>query len=360
MERVLVTGACGAVGSALVELLAQKGYRIRATDLEQPVGVTVRNRERILQLGVEFIPADLTRPETLPRVVRDVDVVFHTASIFNYYAPLELMRAVNVEGTRNLCEALLKEGGTLKAFIHWSTLEIFGISMFQIEGELTEEHQPRPCEGIPYEKSKYEQEQVVWEYHRRGLPAIVLRPASLYGPGTMMDTVLFFLVTRGIIPALPRQLGFRWPLVHVKDVIHSSVHLAEKGEVGRVYHIVDDQRYDLADVIFSIATATENKIYALPPISMSGRLTRLGKIFLPLAKRIAVRAIRKIKRKGRKPFVEEGVLAAMLDELGQTKFSKNFRASNRRLKETGYRLLYPDYRLSVYETAEWYKQRGYV
>jgi nucleoside-diphosphate-sugar epimerase len=360
LERVLVTGACGAVGSALVELLTQKGYRVRATDLEQPVGATVRNKERILQLGVEFVPADLTRPETLPPVVRDVDVVFHTASIFNYYAPLELMQRVNVEGTRNLCEALLREGRTPKVFMHWSTLEIFGISMFQIEGELTEEHQPRPCEGIPYEKTKYEQEQTVWEYHRRGLPAIVLRPASLYGPGTMMDTLLFFLVTRGIIPALPRQLGFRWPLVHVKDVIHSSVHLAEKGEVGKAYHIVDDQQYDLADVISSIAAATDEKIYTLPPISMSSRLMRLGRIFLPLAKRAGVRTIRKIKRKGRKPFVEEGVLAAMLDELGRTKFSKNFRASNRRLKETGYHLLYPHYRLSVHETAEWYRQRGYI
>jgi UDP-glucose 4-epimerase len=358
LERVLVTGACGAVGSALVELLVQKGYRVRATDLEQPVGVTVRNRERILQLGVEFVPADLTRPETLPPVVKGVDVVFHTASIFNYYAPLELMRKVNVEGTRNLCEALLRENP--KVFVHWSTLEIFGISMFQIEGELTEEHQPRPCEGIPYEKTKHEQEQVVWEYHARGLPAIILRPASLYGPGTMMDTVLFFLVTRGIIPALPRRLGFRWPLVHVKDVIHSSVHLAEKGEVGKAYHIVDDQHYDLADVIFSIAAATDNKIYTLPPISMDSRLTRMAKIFLPLAKGMAVRTIRRIKKKGGKPFVEEGVLAAMLDELGRIEFSKSFRASNKRLKETGYHLLYPDYRLSVYETAEWYRQRGYI
>ncbi|MEM2289751.1 MAG: NAD(P)-dependent oxidoreductase [Candidatus Hadarchaeales archaeon] len=365
MTRALVTGACGAMGSRLVELLLQKGYEVTATDLDRPRGATVRNKDRIIRLGARFIPADLTQPRTLPPVVKDVDIVFHTASAFNYYMPFEIMSRINVDGTRNLCEAIVRENPGLKLMVHWSTMEIYGISMFDATrlpptGELTEEHPPNPSSEVAYERTKYLQEQVVWDYHRRhGLPVLVIRPASVYGPGTLMDTVLFFLVTRGIITALPR-LNFRWPLIHVSDVIHASVHLSEKeGLGGQVFNLVDDQNYTFSDVIFSIAQATGNRIYALPPLPPT--FLKLIRPFLGLVQWMCLREIRSIQKKGKTPFVSEQTLRGFFREFKNIKkLSENFRATNKKLKATGYRLLYPDYRLSVYETARWYRERGYI
>ncbi|MBI4361927.1 MAG: NAD(P)-dependent oxidoreductase [Euryarchaeota archaeon] len=364
--RVLVTGACGAIGTNLVELLVQQGTEVRATDLESPTGVTVASREQVERCGATFIPSDLTRPETLDRVVKGVDAVFHLASIFNYATPWEAMERVNVQGTRNLCEAIARSDPKTR-LIHWSSGEVYGFGMMDAaalppDGELTEEAPQAPGES-PYAKSKQLQEQVVWEYHReKGLPATVLRLASVYGPGTMLDTLFFFLVHRGILQAFPRHINLRWPLVHVQDVIRSSVHLAGRKEaVGQAYNIVDDQNYTVADVIHSVALATGNRLYALPiPIRMS-KVTGITKLALPIAKMDTLRRIRAVKKRGKKPTFETFTIEAYMDVLRRVKrVHDDFRYSNRKLKATGYTLRYPDYRHSVHETADWYRQRRYI
>jgi nucleoside-diphosphate-sugar epimerase len=366
MPLALVTGACGAIGNNLVDLLLEKRYKVRATDLEKPTGVTVCDRERIESCGAEFIPSDLTKPETLEKTVKDVDIVFHLASILNYATPWEVMERVNVQGTKNLCEVIAKTNPDAR-LIHWSSGEVYGFGMMDASrlppsGELTEEAQQKPGES-PYAKSKHLQEQVVWGYSKeKGLKVTVLRLASVYGPGTFIDTLLFFAITRGIVGAFPKYINFRWPLVHVKDVIASSVFLAEKDvSVGEAYNIADDQNYTIAEVIYAIAFATGNKLYNPPlPIHMS-KVTRITKAFIPLARRAAVRRINNVKKKGKTPVFETFTISAYMDTIKEVeKFSDDFKFSNRKLKGAGYELLYPDYRYSVYETAEWYRARGYI
>lgn len=363
----LVTGACGAIGTNLVDLLLERGYQVRATDLETPVGTTVRNRDHIEKSGAEFIPSDLTKPDTLEKVVRDVEIIFHVASIFNYYTPFEVMERVNVQGMKNLCDAILKVNPDIELLVHWSTGEVYGFNMFDAtmlppSGELLEDHPMTPGES-PYAKSKYLQEQVVWKYHKEnGLPVTVLRLASVYGPGSMVDTLFFFLVTRGIIQAFPQQINFRWPLVHVKDVIASSVYLAErKNVVGEAYNIADDQNYTIADIFFSIAEATGNKIYRLPLNIQMSKVSGMMRTFLPMVKRFVPGIINAVKKKGKIPMFETFTINAYIDVLRSIrKFSDNFKYSNRKLKQTGYKLIYPDYRYSVYETAQWYREVGYI
>ncbi|PIU69015.1 MAG: hypothetical protein COS84_00230, partial [Armatimonadetes bacterium CG07_land_8_20_14_0_80_40_9] len=120
----LVTGACGFNGSYMVELLLEKGYKVRATDLEG----TERGiyEDLVKREGVEFVPSDLTKKETLKEVVKDVEYVFHPAAVFDYAAKWELMERVNVFGTRNLCEVLMEEG-KVKKFVVWSSAAVYGI-----------------------------------------------------------------------------------------------------------------------------------------------------------------------------------------------------------------------------------------
>ncbi len=366
-KNALVTGACGAIGTNLVLLLLDKGYSVRATDLEETTSCTAKqNKEYIQKSGAEFQSSDLTKPETLEDVVKDVDIIFHTASLFNYYSPIDAMRKVNVEGTRNLCDAVIEHNPDLERFMHWSTGEIYGFNMMDEEdlpsnGALKEGASKTPGES-PYAQTKWEQEQVVWEYNEEyDLPAISLRLASVYGPGTLVETLFCYLITRGIVNIFPRNFSFRWPLVHVEDTLWSALHLAENGEVGEAYNISDDQNYTISDVFYAIANETDNELYSVPTVFGASTIMSLIKPFLPLLKPPISSIIDGIKSQGIKPMMGKSTVEGYIEVLQDIDdFAEDFYYSNQKLRDTGYEPRYPDYRDSVRETYKWYREIGYI
>ena len=119
----LVTGACGFMGTHMVEVLAEAGHRIRATDLASSYDhddlKTGRSPGVLKRLNVEFVPADITKRETLDKAMEGVEYIFHIAAIFSYSAPWDLLYKVNVEGTRNILESA-KLASSFKKIVLWS------------------------------------------------------------------------------------------------------------------------------------------------------------------------------------------------------------------------------------------------
>ena len=130
MKPALVTGACGFCGGHMVKLLADEGVPVRATDLESAAGdPEVRFVQENLGIdfnrkGVEFVPSDLTDKASLKAALKGVGTVYHTASLYDYSAPMEALEKVNLYGTTNLCEAMVEEG--VDRVIHWSTAGVYG------------------------------------------------------------------------------------------------------------------------------------------------------------------------------------------------------------------------------------------
>src|SRR5438128_63093 len=124
----LVTGACGFMGTHMIDVLAEAGHRIRATDLSQSYDHDDLQKGRFPSIlkkhSVEFVPADVTDRTGLEKILHDVDYVFHIAAIFSYSAPWDILYRVNVEGTRHLLE-LLKEISTFKKLILWAAGGIY-------------------------------------------------------------------------------------------------------------------------------------------------------------------------------------------------------------------------------------------
>ena len=179
-SKVLVTGATGFIGGRLAERLTlQKHARVRAL---------VRNpnrADRLKSQGVEVVEGDVTDPESIQQAVNECEAVFHCAAlIHDATATPEGFRRVNVEGTRKMLEAAAI--ASVARFIHLSSIGVYGVN--PLRG--TRETDPHQSSGDPYCDSKIEAEQVVLDIaDETQLPAVIIRPANVYGPRSSFWTV---------------------------------------------------------------------------------------------------------------------------------------------------------------------------
>ena len=109
-----------------------------------------------------------------------VDIVFHTAALINLDRRYrDLIRLVNVEGTRNVCEAALNS--SVKKMIHFSSVDAF--YRFPIEEPLYEDRKLiDDPNAMPYDLSKADGNRVVLDYCSKGLDASIIHPTSIVGP----------------------------------------------------------------------------------------------------------------------------------------------------------------------------------
>ncbi|MBN1210534.1 MAG: NAD-dependent epimerase/dehydratase family protein [Myxococcaceae bacterium] len=222
--NVLITGANGFLGSWLARALAARGDTVAC--LLRPSS----DASGLAGLSYTRVEGDVTDPASLERAVAGRDVVFHLAGIRRAATREEFMR-VNAEGTRNMCEALLRAGGRARLVLAGS-LAASGPSS---PGRPHVEEDPfQPAEW--YGESKAEAERITLSYADR-LPVTVARPPRILGPGDHENLTFFKLMKRGIrleIAGGPRPLT----LVDVEDVVELLLLLAERKEaLGQAFFV---------------------------------------------------------------------------------------------------------------------------
>ena len=229
--KVLVTGANGFTGSHTTRLLVESGYEVRAF-------VRASSKMDLLE-GVSFerVEGDLTDHESLKRAVRGVERVFHIAAVYREAKLSDrVYYDVNVEGTRRLAEACLAEGGI--PFIYCSTCGVHG----EVQNPPVDEMAPYNPGDI-YQETKVEAEKVVLALHReRGLPATILRPVGIYGPGDRRFLKLFGGVARGRFPLIGSG-EVLYHLTHVEDVARGFLKAADTPEAQGETFILAGERY---------------------------------------------------------------------------------------------------------------------
>jgi dTDP-L-rhamnose 4-epimerase len=110
IERVLITGGAGFIGSHLADALLAKGYRVRALDnLSEQVHGKSRDFPAYLNRDVETVEADVREPRDVDRALAGIDAVFHLASavgVGQSMYEIEKYVDINNRGTAVLLEAL--------------------------------------------------------------------------------------------------------------------------------------------------------------------------------------------------------------------------------------------------------------
>jgi len=223
-RSVLVTGATGFLGKALVPRLAAAGHRIRMLGRSTP-------GPELLAQG-ELVQGDLSDRAVVKRALAGVDVLYHLAGQVSFDpADGPAMYKLHVAGTRGRLEEVRARGG-LQRMVLASTSGTTAVS--RTERTATEEDLP-PLEVVgrwPYYLSKIYEEKLVLEHAgKHALPVVVMNPTLLLGPGderlSSTWTVMKFL--QRDLPAMPNG-GMSF--VDVRDVADAFVAAMDRGEVG--------------------------------------------------------------------------------------------------------------------------------
>jgi nucleoside-diphosphate-sugar epimerase len=152
VKNVLLTGAGGKIGKAVLPELAQAGYAVRA--LEYTDGLQVERTE-----NVEVVTGDLRDPSLAKRLVEDMDVVIHLA---NVKENKDLFLDVNIKGTFYLLDAC-KEAGHVKQYIQAGSDARAGIYYYPQPIPIDENHRHSGYPGY-YPLSKVLEEVMCEQY----------------------------------------------------------------------------------------------------------------------------------------------------------------------------------------------------
>ncbi|MDI6798234.1 MAG: NAD-dependent epimerase/dehydratase family protein [Desulfatibacillaceae bacterium] len=173
MEKVLITGATGFIGSHLADANLKAGRFVRALVLPGD-----SNADALAAKGVEIIWGDIADAKAVSEAVKGMDIVFHCAAVVTDWAPKALFEKVTVGGTQNICHSASKFG--VSRLVYLSTNDVFGLD----ETRVLDEACPLVPWKEPYPDFKIEAEKIVWRYwQEKGLPVSMAYPCWVYGPG---------------------------------------------------------------------------------------------------------------------------------------------------------------------------------
>src|ERR1700681_503738 len=119
--EVLITGGAGLLGHHLVQVLLERGDRVRVLALPDEDVSWLERR------GVAVHRGDICRPETLVAPMQGAERVVHLAAMMGVWRPLADYRAVNVAGTENVCRAAIAEG--ISRVVHVSSWTVYGMGL---------------------------------------------------------------------------------------------------------------------------------------------------------------------------------------------------------------------------------------
>jgi nucleoside-diphosphate-sugar epimerase len=230
--RVLVTGAAGFIGRALVERFRSLGSEMRGVDL-------IEGEDEW------HLAADVTAPGPWQDHAEGCDLVVHTAAVVGMYSSREGYWETNVAATRHALDAAIAAGA--RRFVHLSSIVVFG---FDFEGEVDERSPVRP-NGVHYVDTKIASEQVVLEAHAEGeIPCTIVRPGDVYGPGSRpwtTEPVRLLKSKQLILPDGGR--GLHSP-VYVEDLVDGIVRAAATPEAeGRVFILTGSEKPTIGEFV---------------------------------------------------------------------------------------------------------------
>ena len=263
MNKVLITGADGFIGSHLTESLVREGYSVRAFVMYNSFNSWgwLDHGSAEIRKSIEIFPGDIRDPHGVNDAMRGCDAVLHLAALiaipYSYHSP-DTYIDTNVKGTLNVLQAARQLG--VKRVIHTSTSEVYGTAQFV---PITEEH---PLQGqSPYSASKIGADQLAYSFYSSfDLPVVIARPFNTYGPRQSARAVIPTVITQIANGAKQLKLGAVTPtrdFSYVQDTVDAFIATlkSDKG-LGEVVNFGSNFEISISDVAALIAEKMNVKI----------------------------------------------------------------------------------------------------
>lgn len=279
MEKYLITGATGYIGSLITEYLIQQGNK---------VVVIIRNVEKLnplLKEKVEIIIADIRDTVTMEHIVGQYDYIIHcaapTRSTYMISNPVEVADSI-VNGTQNILQ--IAKRSNVKGMVYLSSMEVYG----QIncsngrkvsENELGEINITNIRSCYPLAKRMAEHYCSLY-YNEYGVPVKVARLAQTFGRGgSTEDNRVFAQFAKAVCNQRDIVLHTKGNSVgnycDVDDAISGILYLLKHGEAGQAYNIVNEANtmtiHEMAEMVAEkIASGKIQVVFDIPKDNIYG------------------------------------------------------------------------------------------
>ncbi|MFP4487970.1 MAG: NAD-dependent epimerase/dehydratase family protein [Bacteroidales bacterium] len=325
--KVLVTGANGLLGSNIIRQLEQRNIKARAL---------VRENARLLSLkgtSPEYFFGNLISKEDMLKASSGCDYIIHTAAITDpTLTRLEHYLKVNVDGTKNIIDAGIKNG--IKRLVYISTTNSIGYGDREHPG--TEDKPPmKPYTESYYAISKYRAEQEVKKaVDESGLDALILNPSFMIGPYDSKPSsgkLLLMGYHDRLVFITPGGRNF----VPARDVAVAACNALTAGRSGEKYLLTNSnlsysEFYDIVDDV----TGFKREKVIIPPwlIRGTGMLGSLA--------------------------AQTGKAVLLNNNNSRILTVKNFYRADKAIKE----LNFPqsDIRVAIKEALDWFRENNYI
>jgi len=328
-ETVLVTGATGFVGSAVVRAIAGNVGNLRALSRASSP------RDNIDGVECEIVVGDMRDAASMAGAMAGVTRLYHVAADYRLWArdPNDILRA-NLEGTRTVMEAALAAG--VERIVYTSSVATLRAGNAD---HSTDESEPLPGpEAIgAYKRSKVAAERLVERMvAERGLPAVIVNPSTPIGPRDIKPTPTGRILIEAANGKIPAFVDTGLNLAHVDDIARGHVFAMQSGKVGERY-ILGGQNVSLRDMLAVIAGQVGRKAptVALPRAPL-----------YPLA--WAAEAMARVT--GKEPFVTSDALKMASHHM--------FFSSAKAERELGY--MARPYAEGIADALAWFRAHGYL
>jgi len=242
-DPILVTGAAGFIGSRVVENLLERGFHnlvcLGRTSGKLAAIEDIASRQSHAQ--IKLIKGNLLSRQDCEAACKDVALIIHLAAGTGEKSfPDAFMNSVVT--TRNLLDASLQKG-RLRRFVLVSSFSVY-TNCDKPHRRLLEESCPMEdrgeLRGEAYCFAKFKQEQILTEYHKNsGIPYVVVRPGSVYGPKRQAIIGRVGIDTPGLFLHLGGSNAI--PFTYVDNCADAIVLAGlSKGVDGEIFNVVDD------------------------------------------------------------------------------------------------------------------------
>lgn len=264
-NQILVTGANGFIGKALVTSLCQQGYAVRATVRSELAKSQLNEYKNAYGLNTLTICnlGELSAKTDWCTALENIDIVIHCAARAHILRetsthPLDAFRQANTQVTENLAKQALAQG--IKRFIFLSSIGVLGNNTYATP--FTDASVPNP--QAPYAQAKWEAEQAL-----NALPntmdRVIIRPPVVYGPGVGGNFAKLLALVNKNIPLPFGAIKNKRQFIGIDNLV-SFIHacITHPQALNATFVVADNEVISTTQLLRNVAFIMGKKTILLP------------------------------------------------------------------------------------------------